>query len=471
MTARRDGSGGSSPGASTSGGSGGSSPQASTGRRLSVGTERIADGESVVYRTVLPGGLRVITESLPAVRSASFGIWAGVGSRDEDLRHAGATHYLEHLLFKGTKRRSALDISAAIDAVGGELNAFTAKEYTCYYARVLDADLPLAIDVLSDMVTGSLLEPNEVEAERAVILEEIAMTDDDPSDSAHEAFGSQLFGDTPLGRPILGTGSSINAITRDQIAEHYVAKYGAENLVVAAAGRLEHEEIVALTAQSFAPMLKSEAPPAPPRLPGRAGPDVGSGTGVRLVSRPIEQANLVLGCAGLARTDDRRFALGVLNAALGGGMSSRLFQEIREKRGLAYSVYSFSSQHADVGVWGIYAGCLPAKADEVLSICTEEIAKVCDAGLTKEELDRGKGQLRGSIVLGLEDPASRMTRIGKSELVYPDLEPVDEILAQIEAVTLDDVRDVAAAILAQPKALAVVGPYDDADSFAAAVAA
>jgi predicted Zn-dependent peptidase len=202
-----------------------------------------------------------------------------------------------------------------------------------------------------------------------------------------------------------------------------------------------------------------------------AGPEVGAGTGVRLISRPIEQANLVLGCVGLARTDDRRFALGVLNAALGGGMSSRLFQEIREKRGLAYSVYSFNSQHADVGMWGIYAGCLPAKADEVLAICTDEIVKVCEAGLTTEELDRGKGQLRGSMVLGLEDPASRMTRIGKSELVYPRLEPVDEILARIDAVTLDDVLEVAAAILSRPKALAVVGPYDDADSFTAAVAA
>ncbi len=435
------------------------------------GTVRLGEGEGVVRRTVLPGGLRVITEALPTVRSASFGIWAGVGSRDEDISHAGATHYLEHLLFKGTSRRSALDISAAIDAVGGELNAFTAKEYTCYYARVLDADLPLAIDVLSDMVTGSLLEPSEVEAERAVILEEIAMTDDDPSDTAHEAFGWQLFGDTPLGRPILGTVDSINAITRSQISEHYEARYMPENLVVAAAGRLDHDEVVERTSQCFAAVLKDSAEPAAPRLPGLAGPEVGRGRGVRLISRPIEQANLVLGCAGLARTDERRFALGVLNAALGGGMSSRLFQEIREKRGLAYSVYSFSSQHADTGMWGIYAGCLPAKADEVLAICADEVAKVCASGLTKEELDRGKGQLRGSIVLGLEDPASRMTRIGKSELVYPKLEAVDEILARIEAVTLDEVRDVANAILAQPKALAVVGPYDDADSFEAVVAA
>jgi predicted Zn-dependent peptidase len=422
-------------------------------------------GDATIARTVLPGGLRVITESLPAVRSVAFGIWAGVGSRDEDLTHAGATHYLEHLLFKGTSRRSALDISAAMDAVGGELNAFTAKEYTCYYARVLDADLPLAIDVLADMVTSSLIEPKDVDAERGVILEEIAMNDDDPADTVHEAFAAQLFGDTPLGRPILGSVDSINAITREQISEHYAARYKPENLVVAAAGSLDHADVVELTRSAFGPAATGKAEPVPPRLAGSDAPGQ-PGTGVRLVSRGIEQANLVLGCGGLPRTDSRRFALGVLNAALGGGMSSRLFQEVREKRGLAYSVYSFSSQHADTGMWGVYAGCLPAKADEVLSICRDEIAKVVSGGLTDDELSRGKGQLRGSIVLGLEDPSSRMSRLGKAELVYPRLEPVEEILASIEAVTHDDVRDVAQAVLAQPKALAVVGPFDDADAFA-----
>jgi predicted Zn-dependent peptidase len=426
-----------------------------------------AGGDSSVARTVLPGGLRVITESLPAVRSAAFGIWAGVGSRDEDLAHAGATHYLEHLLFKGTSRRSALDISAAMDAVGGELNAFTAKEYTCYYARVLDADLPLAIDVLADMVTSSLIEPKEVDAERGVILEEIAMNDDDPSDTVHEAFAAQLFGDTPMGRPILGSVDSINSITRAQIAEHYAARYKPENLVVAAAGSLEHAQVVEMTRAAFGPALSGSASPLPARLPGPDG--AAAGTGVRLVSRGIEQANLVLGCGGLSRTDNRRFALGVLNAALGGGMSSRLFQEVREKRGLAYSVYSFSSQHADSGMWGVYAGCLPAKADEVLSICRDEIAKVISGGLTDDELDRGKGQLRGSIVLGLEDPSSRMSRLGKAELVYPRLEPVEEILTSVDAVTHDDVREAAATVLAQPKALAVVGPFDDADAFAASL--
>jgi predicted Zn-dependent peptidase len=426
---------------------------------------------------VLPGGLRVITESLPAVRSAAIGIWVGVGSRDEDTAHAGATHYLEHLLFKGTSRRTALDISAAMDAVGGELNAFTGKEFTCYYARVLDSDLPLAIDVLCDMVTSSLITPRDVDAERGVVLEEIAMNEDDPSDTAHEAFTAALFGDTPLGRPILGTVSSINGITRDQITEHYHSRYTPPHLVVAAAGNLRHDAVVDRVRQGFAAVTSGEAAqrdPAPPRVGGRyeAHRDAASGgaAAVRLVSRGIEQANLVLGCDGLSRADDRRFALGVLNAALGGGMSSRLFQEVREKRGLAYSVYSFNSQLADTGVWGVYVGCLPAKADEVLAICRDEIAKVIDGGLTDTELARGKGQLRGSIVLGLEDPSSRMSRLGKSELVYPRLEPVDEILASIEAVTHDQVRAAAAEVLARPKVLAVVGPFDDADTFASALA-
>jgi predicted Zn-dependent peptidase len=421
-----------------------------------------------VSRTVLPGGLRVVTEFLPAVRSVALGIWVGVGSRDEDETHAGATHYLEHLLFKGTKRRTALELSSEMDAVGGEMNAFTAKEYTCYYARVLDADLPLAVDVLSDMVTSSLITPKDVDAERNVVLEEIAMNEDDPSDTVHEAFTAKLFGDTPLGRPILGTTDSINKITRDQIFEHYQARYTPEHLVVAAAGNLDHDTVVELVRRAFGDVLapRAAAEPAPARL---AGDQRGSqaGVGTTLISRSIEQANLVLGCEALARTDDRRFALGVLNAAFGGGMSSRLFQEVREKRGLAYSVYSFAGQHADTGMWGIYVGCLPSKADDVLAICAEEITRLVEGGLSDAELARGKGQVRGSIVLGLEDPSSRMSRLGKSELVYPRLEPVEEVLASIDAVTHDDVRAVAADILTRPKALAVVGPFDDASAFQA----
>ena len=424
----------------------------------------MASAEAGVRRSVLPGGLRVVTEFLPAVRSVALGIWVGVGSRDEDLPHAGATHYLEHLLFKGTSRRTALDISAEMDTVGGEMNAFTAKEYTCYYARVLDEDLPLAVDILSDMVTSSLITPKDVDAERNVVLEEIAMNEDDPSDTVHEAFSAKLFGDTPLGRPILGTVDSINAITREQIYEHYRARYTPEHLVVAAAGNLDHDRVVELVQSAFGTALNAHAEPALPRLTGDHAVN-DQRTGIRLVSRGIEQANLVLGCGALARTDERRFALSVLNAAFGGGMSSRLFQEVREKRGLAYSVYSFSAQHADTGMWGIYVGCLPSKADEVLSICVDEIAKVAEGGLTDAEMARGKGQVRGGIVLGLEDPSSRMSRLGKAELVYPKLEPVDEVLAAIEAVTHDDIRAVAADVLTRPKTLAVVGPFDEGTEF------
>jgi predicted Zn-dependent peptidase len=244
---------------------------------------------------------------------------------------------------------------------------------------------------------------------------------------------------------------------------------------VAAAGNLDHDEVVASVQAAFGHVLteSGSAAPAPPRLRDAGGLWDGygsaAGAGTKLITRPIEQANLVLGCEGLARTDDRRFALSVLNAALGGGMSSRLFQEVREKRGLAYSVYSFASQHADTGLWGIYAGCLPSKADQVLSICTAEVAKVVESGLTDAELDRGKGQVRGGIVLGLEDPSSRMTRLGKSELVYPGLEPVDEVLTAIDAVSHDDIRAVATEILTRPKVLAVVGPFENDHDFAGAL--
>src|SRR5487761_1199591 len=376
----------------------------------------VTQHDSAVRKIVLPGGLRGVTEFLPAVRSVALGIWVGVGSRDEDKAHAGATHYLEHLLFKGTRTRTALDISSAMDAVGGEMNAFTTKEYTCYHAHVLDADLPLAVDVLSDMVTASLIEPRDVDSERNVVLEEIAMNEDEPQDLVHEAFTTKLYGDTPLGRPILGTVGSINAITRDQIYEHYVARYTPPNLVVSAAGNLDHDAVVARVKEAFGQALSEQgsATPAAPRLRASGGLWDGygpaAGTGVQLVSRPIEQANLMLGCEGLPRTDDRRFVLGVLNAALGGGMSSRLFQEIREKRGLAYAVGSFAAQHADTGMWGIYVGSKPANAGEVLSICTAEVAKVVEKGLADAELDRGKAQVRSGIVLGLEDPSSRMTR-------------------------------------------------------------
>ncbi|HEX6337840.1 MAG TPA: pitrilysin family protein [Jiangellaceae bacterium] len=427
------------------------------------------DGGGVVRRTVLPGGVRVITETIPTVRSVSFGIWAGVGSRDETRAQAGTTHYLEHLLFKGTHRRSALDISSAVESVGGDINAFTAKEFTCYYARVLDSDLPLAVDVVADMVSSSRIAEGDVDAERDVVLEEIAMRDDDPSDAVHDLVTAQLWGSTPLGRPILGTVESINSLSRDVINRYYKRKYRPENIVVAAAGNLDHSRVVRLVRSAFeaAGFVGDADEPTPPRVGGR-GPRARAG--VALLERPTEQANLVLAMPGLSRTDERRYALGVLNAALGGGMSSRLFQEIREKRSLAYSVYSYASQFADAGLVGVYVGCQPKKVDQVLELCREFLSDVATHGITAEELARGKGQLRGGLVLGLEDTGSRMGRLAKAELVYEDLLSVDDLLSIIDAVTLDDVREVASSVLAASPALAVVGPFDDPGRFEAALA-
>jgi len=429
--------------------------------------ERAADG-SAVTASLLPGGLRVVTESVPGARSATVGVWVGVGSVDETPRLAGASHYLEHLLFKGTRRRDALDISAAIDAVGGEMNAFTSKEYTCFYARVLDTDLPLAVDVVGDLVTSSVIRAADVDAERGVILEEIAMHEDDPTDMVHDQFAQVLFDGGALARPVLGTVESIETIGRSAINGYYRRRYRPQDMVVAVAGNVDHNNVVRLVKKAFgaAGMLDGVSEPTA----ARRGKLISTASGVRVVRRTTEQANVVLGGPGVARTDERRFALGVLNAALGGGMSSRLFQEVREKRGLAYSVYSYHAQYADTGLFGVYAGCVPRKVDDVLAICREELDKVAASGITFEELERGKGQLRGSMVLGLEDTGSRMSRIGKAELVYGEQLSVDDVLARIDSVTLDEVTEVAADVLSATPTLAVVGPFDEDRDFSKAVA-
>ncbi|MBV9024512.1 MAG: insulinase family protein [Streptomycetaceae bacterium] len=416
------------------------------------------DGVGAIRRTVLPGGLRVITETMPSLRSATFGIWAHVGSRDETPVLNGATHYLEHLLFKGTARRSALEISAAIDAVGGDMNAFTAKEHTCYYARVLDSDLPLAIDVICDMLTGSLIDPADVEAERGVVLEEIAMADDDPSDLVHELFDSAMLGSTPLGRPVLGTVETINALTQPQLARFYKKHYDPTHLLVTAAGNLDHTKVVRQVRRAFeqAGMIGGDdAVPAPTRSGARTLRSAGK---IEVRERSTEQAHVVLGMPGMSRTDDRRWALSVLNTALGGGMSSRLFQEVREKRGLAYSVYSYTSSYADCGLFGVYAGCAPGNLGEVLKICRDELHEVAEHGLSDAELRRAVGQLSGSTVLGLEDTGALMNRIGKSELCWGKQLSTDDLLGRIAAVTPDEVRAVARDVLAQQPSLAAIGP-------------
>ena len=412
---------------------------------------------ALVRRTTLPSGLRIVTEQMAGVRSAAVGVFIGVGSRHETPVLHGCSHFLEHLLFKGTHERSAMDISVAFDAVGGEFNAYTAKEYTCFHARVLDEDVPVAVDALGDMLTSSLLLADDVEAEREVILDEIAMHDDDPDDVVHNLLARQAWGDTPLGRPIAGTVTSISALSREQIHRFWRRHYRPERMVVAVSGNVEHARIVTLVKAAFgrADFLDSNAEPVPVPSRSQARRVV---AGLAEVTRPFEQVNLVLAERGLTRTDPRRYALGVLSAALGGGTSSRLFQEVRERRGLAYSVYSFATHHADSGLVGVAVGCLPAKRDAVLEVVRRELARMAAEGITAEELERGKGQLRGGIVLGLEDTGSRMFRLGKAELFHGETLPIDELLARIDAVTLDDVRRLAAELFTQPEVLAVVAP-------------
>ena len=417
-----------------------------------------------VRRTVLPSGLRIVTEEVSSVRSAAVGIWVNIGSRDEAPATAGASHFLEHLLFKGTPRRNALEISSAIESVGGEMNAFTSKEYTCFYARVIDTDLPMAVDVISDLITSSIVTAEDVDAERKVVLEEIAMRDDDPSDLVHDLYAETYYGDTALGRPILGTIDSINNMSRSTVFNYYKKRYLPQDLVVAVAGNIKHKRVVAMVEEALSRDNFLDAQGTPQIRPNTAVKGGKQGR-VGIIYRKSEQAHMFYGMQGVARNDDRRFTMGVLSSALGGGMSSRLFQEIREKRGLAYSVYSYAQQFAGSGQIGFYAGCNPSKATEVINIIQEVLADVASNGMSHEEIERAKGAVRGSLVLSQEDSASRMSRIGKSEIVYGNIMGFDEILKAVARVTPEDVRVIASEFLTKTPTLGVVGPYKSQSHF------
>ena len=417
-----------------------------------------------VKRSVHASGLRIVTEEVPSVRSAAVGIWVNVGSRDEAPATAGASHFLEHLLFKGTTSRTALEISSSIESVGGEMNAFTSKEYTCFYARVIDTDLPMAVDVVSDLITSSVVSALDVDAERKVVLEEIAMRDDDPSDLVHDLFSDTYYGDTPIGRPILGTVNSINAMSRNTVFNYYKKKYLPQDLVVAVAGNIKHKRVVAMVEQALSRdnfLDVMAAPVIRPNIPIKNSKQQSVG----LMYKKSEQAHMFYGMEAVARSDERRFAMGVLSAALGGGMSSRLFQEIREKRGLAYSVYSYAQQFAGSGLIGFYAGCNPAKAVEVVEIIRSVLSDVAENGMTHEEIDRAKGAVRGSLVLSQEDTGSRMSRIGKNEIVYGQVMDFDDILTSIDRVSAQDIREIASEFLVKTPTLALVGPFKNEAKF------
>ncbi|GAB2958188.1 insulinase family protein [Amycolatopsis acidiphila] len=427
------------------------------GYEQAAGTTRTLD--VAVKRTVLPGGLRVISEHVPGVRSATVGLWVGIGSRDEPPAVAGAAHYLEHLLFKGTRNRGATEIAEEIDAVGGEFNAFTAKEHTCYYAQVLDEDLPLAMDLVTDVVFEALCTDADVDTERSVVLEEIAMRDDDPEDLLHETFVSSVLAGHPLAKPVLGSEESIRGMSAKALRGFYRRRYTLPRMVLAVAGNVEHRQVLRLARKALRDRLSGSDTPVPPR---RGKARITAGPQLALHTDDTEQAHVMLGMRAPSRHDERRYTLNVLNAALGGGMSSRLFQEIREQRGLAYQVYSSVAGYADTGHLSVYAGCQPERLGEVANVLRDVLGQVGKDGFTDAEVARAKGQLRGGLVLGLEDTASRMSRIGKQELNFGLYQSVDDTVARIDAVSTDEVYELARTLFGAPGGVsvaAVVGPY------------
>jgi predicted Zn-dependent peptidase len=402
--------------------------------------------------STLPSGLRVITEHMPGIRSVAVGCWLDTGTRDEEPNEAGASHFLEHLLFKGSDRMPGREISESFDAMGAESNAFTSKDHTCFWARLLDDDLDRGVEILGEMLQRPAFRTRDIESEREVVIEEINEAEDDPGDVAFEEFTRGIFAGHPLESPVLGTRESIRGMTRDDIFGYWKRRYGSGSTVVALSGSVEHARAVELVESIFGdwsgdPVDHEHLVPGPSSV-------------ANVRHRATEQAHLVIGGAGFERGDPRRWAFEVLNLVLGGGMSSRLFNSIREDRGLVYSVYSFRTSYADAGAWGVYAATTPAKAVQVLDLIEEEVDAVVADGITAAELERAKGAMRGGLALAMEDANSRMVRLGRDEMIGAPHLSVDERIARLEAVTLDDVQRVATDVLTGPRVLGAVGPFE-----------
>jgi predicted Zn-dependent peptidase len=404
--------------------------------------------------TELDSGLRVVTEEIPSVRSVALGFWIGTGSRNETPEQAGVSHFLEHLLFKGTDRFSSIEIDQIFDGMGAEVNAGTGKETTSVYSRFLDQHLERALDVMADMV----LRPSypDIDAERQVVIEEIAMYEDEPSEKVHDVLGEAIFGEHPLGRPIIGTAEVISSVPVPQIASYHDGRYIGSNLVVAAAGNLDHDRLVALV-EKLAPANSGSADdpePAPDTLAPRAC----------FHTKTTEQYHLCLGAPGISRGDERRFALRVLDTILGGSSSSRLFQEVREKRGLAYAVYSYSSQYVDTGHVGVYVGTRPENVGNAMDVIAAELRRIVEDPVAADELERAKENVKGRMALSLESTLTRMNRLGGSLLMGVPLLSLDEMVAAIDDVSADDVQTLAAELFA-PERLSAAGVGGDESAF------
>ena len=406
-----------------------------------------------IRETRLSNGIRVVTELMPEARSVTLGAWVGVGGRDEPAELAGASHFLEHLLFKGTAQRSARAIAEAVDAVGGEMNAFTTREHTAYYARLPADRVDVGIDILGDVLTEPAFRAHEVDAERQVILEEILMNLDMPEDHVHTLLAEAVFPGHPLGREVLGTRETVEVLDRDQIEAFFRHWYQPRNLAVVAAGRLDHDHLVEAFETTLGKLSGGERPVR--TAPGPAAEP-------RVVRNDdTEQAHVTLGWRGVDYRDDDRYALSVVEQIFGGGMASRLFQEVREERGYCYSIYSWASSYADSGLAGIYAGTNPARLPDLLAVLDDQVAKLVADGVTPHELDLAKGYLEGSLVLGLEDSGSRMGRLGRSLVSRDELTSLDEQLERLRAVTLDDAARVANRVFGGARSLAIIGPVDE----------
>ena len=411
--------------------------------------------KDTIRTTDLPSGLRVVTEAMSAVRSVTVGCYVAVGGRDESESLSGASHFLEHLLFKGTEGRPARQIADAVDVRGGEMNAYTSREHTAFYLRLPAEELAFATDLLADVVTAPALREDEVDTERQVILEELLMSEDESEDRAHTLCMEALYPDHPIGREVLGSEETIGAMARDQIADFHGAHYGAANLVLVAAGQLDHDDFVDQVTRGFAHASAQSVSPerVAPHLPPEAS---------KVQHQDTEQVHLTVGWRAFGLHDPDRYPLAVLNHVMGSGMSSRLFREIRELRGLAYSVYSYTALYSDAGTLMVYAGTAPENLSEVRSLVDTEIAALLADGITDHELEVAKGYLTGSMVLGLEDSASRMSRLGGSVITRGEVIDIDTHLARIRAVESADVRRVIDRLLAAPATTAAVGPLDPA---------
>jgi predicted Zn-dependent peptidase len=412
--------------------------------------------------TTLPNGLRIITEPMPSLRSVALGCWVDTGTRDENANEAGVSHFLEHLLFKGSEELSARAVNETLDAIGAESNAFTSKEATCFWTRLLDQDLPVGLDVLAEIIQRPAFRLNEIDSERQVVVEEINMNEDDPTDVVFENFSTAVFAGHPLEEPVLGTRESIRGMSRDDIHGYWKRRYGAGSMVVAVAGSVDHSVVVDMVSERFGDWSgeKLEHQTSAAQVEPR----------VNLTHRETEQAHLVLGGPGLQRSDERRWAFEVLNHVMGSGMSSRLFREVREERGLAYAIYGFKLSYADNGAWGVHVGTTPSQTDTALNVIRDELANVVQDGITEEELERAKGSMRGALALSLEDANSRMVRLGRDELAGMPHLSVDERLEKLEGVDLDAVKRIAGEIYgAGTRVLGAVGPFgpDELDGYLA----